>query len=45
LIKSALLRRRSEEAMRNYAGKLDTLRGAISLACRIVEDTEQRNSR
>jgi hypothetical protein len=45
LIKSAALRRRSEQAMENYVGNLDTLRGAINLACRIVEDAEQRNSR
>ena len=43
LIKSAALRRRSEQAMENYVGKLDTLKGAIDLACRIVEDAEQRN--
>jgi hypothetical protein len=45
LIKSAALRRRSEQAMENYVGNLDTLRGTIDLACRIVEDAEQRNSR
>jgi hypothetical protein len=44
LIKSAALRRRSEQAMENYVGNLDTLKGAIDLACRIVEDAEQRNS-
>jgi hypothetical protein len=44
LIKSAALRRRSEEAMKNYVGNLDTFKGAINLACRIVEDAEQRNS-
>jgi len=43
LIKSAALRRRSEEAMANYVGNLDTLRGAIGLACRILENAEQRN--
>ncbi len=45
LIKSAALRRRSQQAMENYVGNLDTLKGAIDLACRIVEDAEQRNSR
>jgi hypothetical protein len=45
LVKSAALRRRSEQAMENYVGNLDTLKGAIDLACRIVEDAEQRNAR
>ena len=45
LIKSAALRRRSQQAMENYVGNLDTLKGSIDLACRIVEDAEQRNSR
>ena len=45
LIKSAELRRRSEQATENYVGNLDTVKGAINLACRIVEDAEQRNSR
>lgn len=45
LIKSAALRRRSEQAMENYVGNLDTLKVSIDLACRIVEDTEQRSSR
>ena len=44
LIKSAALRRRSEQAMENYVGDLDALKGAISLACRILEDAERRNS-
>ena len=44
LIKSAALRRRSEQAMENYVGNLDTLKGAINLACRIVEDAERRNN-
>jgi Nucleotidyltransferase of unknown function (DUF6036) len=44
LIKSAALRRRANEAMANYVGNLDTLTGAIDLACRIVEDAEQRSS-
>ncbi len=45
LIKSAALRRRSEQAMHYYVGNLDTLKGTIDFACRIVEDAEQRNSR
>jgi Nucleotidyltransferase of unknown function (DUF6036) len=45
LIKSAALRRRSQQAMENYVGNLDNLKGAIDLACRIVEDAEQGNSR
>jgi hypothetical protein len=44
LIKSAALRRRSEQAMEDYVGNLDPLQGAIDLACRIVQDAEQRNS-
>jgi hypothetical protein len=45
LIESAALRRRSEQAMENFVGNLDTLKGTIDLACRIVEDAEHRNSR
>jgi hypothetical protein len=45
LIKSAALRRRSEQAMENYVGDLDTVKGRVDLACRIVEDAEQRHSR
>ena len=44
LIKSAALRRRSEQAMESCVGNLDTLKGAINLACRIAEDAEQRKS-
>jgi hypothetical protein len=44
LIKAAAVRRRSEQAIENYVGNLDTLKGAINLACRILEDAEQRNS-
>jgi Nucleotidyltransferase of unknown function (DUF6036) len=44
LIKSAALRRRSEQAMGSYVGNLDALKGSINLACRIVEDAERRNS-
>lgn len=44
LIKSAALRRRAAEAMRNYVGNLDSLKGAIHLACRIAKDAEQRNT-
>jgi hypothetical protein len=28
---------------RSYVGNLDTLKGSINLACRIVEDAEQRS--
>jgi len=45
LIKSAALRRRSEQAVKNYVGNLDTINGAINLACRIVADAEQSKSR
>jgi hypothetical protein len=45
LIKSAALRRRSQQALENYVGNLDNLKGSIELACRIAEDAEQRNSR
>jgi hypothetical protein len=45
LIKSAALRHRAEQAMQIYAGNLDTLKGALNFACRIVEDAEQRKSR
>jgi hypothetical protein len=44
LIKSAALRHRSLEAMKNYIGNLDTLKSTIDFAYRIVEDAEQRNS-
>jgi len=44
LIKSAALRRRSLEAMKNYVGNLDSLKSTIDVACRIVGDVEQRNS-
>lgn len=44
LIKSAALRRRSLEAMKNYVGDLGALKSTIEFACRIVEDVEQRNS-
>jgi len=38
LIKSAALRRRGLEALENYVGNLDTIKGSIDIACRIVED-------
>jgi hypothetical protein len=44
LIKSATLRRRSLEAMKNYVGNLDALKSTVELACRIVAEVEQRNS-
>ena len=45
LIKSAALRRRALQAMENYVGNLETLKGSIELACRIVEDAEPRAAR
>jgi hypothetical protein len=45
LIQSAALRRRSQQAMDNYVGNTEALRGGIDIACRLVEDIEQRNSR
>jgi len=45
LIKAAALRRRSQQAVENYVGNLDTLKGSIELAVRIVEDAAQRHSR
>jgi hypothetical protein len=33
LIRSAALRRRSEEAMENYVGNLDTLKDSLNVAC------------
>jgi len=41
LIKSVAMRRRSEEALGNYVGNLDSLKGAIDLAIRMVEDAER----
>lgn len=45
LIKAVALRRRAQQAVENYAGNLDTLKGSIELAVRIAEDAEQRRSR
>ncbi|HEX4242061.1 MAG TPA: DUF6036 family nucleotidyltransferase [Steroidobacteraceae bacterium] len=45
LIRSAALRRRAVQAMGGYVGNLDTLKGAIDIACRLVEDAERRASR
>jgi hypothetical protein len=45
LIKSAALRRRALQAMDNYVGNLDTLKGSIDLACRLVDDVEQLSAR
>ncbi len=45
LIKAAALRRRAQQAVENYVGNLDTLKGSIELAARIVEDAEQRHTR
>jgi hypothetical protein len=41
LIRSTALRKRAEEAAQAYVGNVDTLRVAIELACRIVEDAER----
>jgi hypothetical protein len=41
LIKADALRQRSEEALKNYVGDLDNLKGAIEMACRIVEDSDK----
>jgi hypothetical protein len=43
LIKSAALRRRSEQAMDNFVGDLEALKDGINIACRIVEDAERRD--
>jgi hypothetical protein len=40
LISSEALRRRSDEALKNYVGNLDRLKGAVDVACRIVGDFE-----
>jgi hypothetical protein len=45
LIQAKALRLRSEEALKNYVGKLDNLKGAIEMACRIVEDSENGTHR
>jgi hypothetical protein len=43
LIRSETLRRRSAGALATYDGDLDTLKGAIDFACRIVSEIEKRN--
>jgi hypothetical protein len=45
LVKASALRRRALQAVENYVGNLDTLKGSIELATRIVEDAEQRHTR
>jgi hypothetical protein len=42
LIKAQALRRRSEEALLNYVGSIDNVKGGIDIACRIAEDAERR---
>jgi hypothetical protein len=42
LIDSKSLRLRALQALGGYVGNLDTLRGSIDLACRIVADIERR---
>jgi hypothetical protein len=44
LIRAAALRRRAQQAVANYVGNLDTLKGSMELAVRIVEDAEKRHS-
>lgn len=41
LIEAKSLRRRSEEALQDYVGALDSVRTSIALACRIVEAAAQ----
>lgn len=43
LITSVALHRRSQESMKNYVGNLESLKGSITLACRIVEDAERHH--
>lgn len=45
LIKSDALRRRALQAMENYVGNLDSIKDSLELACRIVEDAQQRGAR
>jgi hypothetical protein len=45
LINSVALRRRSEQAIESYVGNLASVKGAINIACRVVEDAERRDSR
>ena len=45
LIRAVALRRRAQQAVNNYVGNLETLKGSIELAVRIVEDAEKRNPR
>jgi hypothetical protein len=44
LIRSAPLRKRAEAALGGYVGDTVRLRGSIDVACRVVEDIEQRAS-
>jgi hypothetical protein len=43
LIRSAPLRRRAEAALAGYVGNVDHLRISIDIACRLVEDAENRS--
>jgi hypothetical protein len=45
LITAGALRRRAQQAVENYVGNLDALKGSIALAARIIEDAEQHRSR
>lgn len=42
LLNAGSLRRRAEEALGRYVGDLARVRGSIELACRIVDDANQR---
>jgi hypothetical protein len=44
LVRSASLRTRAEEAVRNFVGDTTRLRGNIETACRIVADVESRSA-
>lgn len=45
LIKASSLRTRAEQALGGYVGSAERIQGNIVQACRIVDDTERRNSR
>ena len=45
LIDANSLRRRAEEALRDYVGALDSVRTSIALACRLVEAAQPRRKR
>lgn len=43
LVRAAPLRLRAEQALSYYVGSTERVRGAIDLACRLVEDWERRS--